>query len=306
MKSLYVASLSKGGGIYRYEINGKCAEQKQFVPLDRPMYLIENGGKMYAVLREINGESAVVCFDIDKDGNLVNGSSPISTKGTVGCHLCVSDEKVFAAHYGSGNLFVSPDTSLKFYKNSKLHFVSPTPDGKYLAVCDIGRDSIYILNKDLSLKSEVKLKEKSGARHLCFDSAGQYAYCTLETSSEVAGFSYKDGVLKHLGTVSSLENGFEGNNTASAIRILGDRLFVSNRGQDSVSVFSVNGGEMSLVKSIWSRGNCPRDIFACDNILVCANLNSDNVALFKIKDNDVIEFLTEIKVGAPLCALMRG
>ena len=303
MTSLYVASFDKSGGIYHYEINGKTIAKKQFVPLDSPMYLVENGEKMYVLLREVNGKSAVVSFDIDKDGNLVNQSDPISTKGAVGCHLAVGGAKIYAAHYSSGSLFASPDLSLKLSDSSKMHFVGLTPDKKHLCICDLGLDKIYLFDKALAIKSEVKLKEGSGPRHICFDEAGEYAYCALELSSEVASFSYSDGKLKLLGYVSATA-GFDGENYPAAIRILGDRLYVSNRGADSVSVFSLCDGKAELVNSFSSRGKCPRDIFILDDMLVCANQDSNNVSVFKIKENE-IKYITEIKVKAPICVMLK-
>lgn len=304
MYSLYVASFDKSGGIHHYEINGKEITQKQFVPLDRPMYFVIDGGKMYALLRDMGGDSAVVSFDIDGKGNLVNMSAPISTKGSVGCHLAVDGGRVYAAHYASGSLFVSPDKSLKLSKKSKMHFVGLTPDKKYLCACDLGLDKIYLFDKELNLRSEVKLKEGGGPRHICFDKSGKYAYCTLEISSEVASLKYSGEKFEVLNYAPATD--LEGENYPAAIRIAGDRLYVSNRGADSVLVFSINEGKIARLQSFSTRGKCPRDIFVFENLFVCANQESDNLTFFEIKDNDLIEFITEIKVKAPLCAVMKG
>ncbi len=305
MYSLYVASFDKSGGIYHYEINGKEIVLKQFVPLDSPTYLIIENRKLYAVLRQNqNGESEMVSFDLEENGNLANMSDPISTKGTVGCHLAVDGERVLVAHYGSGSLFASPDTSLKLSEKSKMHFVGLTPDNKYFCVCDLGLDKIFLFDKELNLKSEVALKEGSGPRHICFDELGKYAYCACELSSQIVSLEYADGRLKLLGTVSAVAD-YEGENHPAAIRISGDRLYVSNRGADSVSAFSLCEGKAELVNNFSSRGKCPRDIFVKDSLLASANQNSDNVTIFEIK-NDEIEFLTEIKVKAPICAVISG
>ena len=305
MYSLYVASFDKSGGIYHYEINNKVITEKQFVPLDSPTYLIIENRKLYAVLRQNqNGESEIVSFDLDESGNLANMSAPMSTKGSVGCHLAVDCERVLVAHYGSGSLFATPDTSLKLSEKSKMHVVGLTPDKKYFCVCDLGLDKIFLFDKELNLKSEVTLKEGSGPRHICFDESGKYAYCALELSSEVVSLEYTDGNLKVCNYAPTTD--FEGENYPAAIRICGDRLYLSNRGADDVAVFSVKGGELSRIKNVSVCGRWPRDIFLSQNILISANQNSDNLTFFEIKDDDTIEFLTEIKVKAPLCALMKG
>ncbi|MBQ5816130.1 MAG: lactonase family protein [Oscillospiraceae bacterium] len=302
---MYVASFDKSGGIYHYEINDNKVTEKQFVPLDRPTYLIIENNKLYAILRENqNSESEIVSFDLDESGNLTNMSAPVSTKGSVGCHLAVDGERVLVAHYGSGSLFASPNTSLKLSEKSKMHFVGLTPDKKYFCVCDLGLDKIFLFDKELNLKSEVKLKEGSGPRHICFDESGKYAYCALELSSEVVSLEYTDGKLKVLHYAPTTD--FEGENYPAAIRICGDRVYLSNRGADDVALFAVKDGELSRIKNISVRGRWPRDIFVSQNLLISANQESDNLCFFEIKDNDLIEFLTEVNVKAPLCALVRG
>ncbi|MBQ1263028.1 MAG: lactonase family protein [Oscillospiraceae bacterium] len=302
---MYVASFDKNGGIYHYEINDNKITEKQFVPLDRPTYLIIENNKLYAILRENqNGESEIVSFDLDESGNLTNMSAPVSTKGSVGCHLAVDGERVLVAHYGSGSLFASPNTSLKLSEKSKMHFVGLTPDKKYFCVCDLGLDKIFLFDKELNLKSEVKLKEGSGPRHICFDESGKYAYCALELSSEVVSLEYTDGKLEVLSYAPTTD--FEGENYPAAIRICGDRVYLSNRGADDVALFAVKDGELSRIKNISVRGRWPRDIFVSQNLLISANQESDNLCFFEIKDNDLIEFLTEVNVKAPLCALVRG
>ena len=305
MYSLYVASFDKRGGIYHYEVNNNEITEKQFVPLNSPTYLIIEDRKLYAVLRQNqNGESEMVSFDLDENGNLANMSAPTSTKGTVGCHLAVDGERVLVAHYGSGSLFATPDLRLKLSDKSKMHFVGLTPDNKYFCVCDLGLDKIFLFDKELNLKSEVTLKEGSGPRHICFDESGKYAYCALELSSEVVSLEYADGKLKVCSYAPTTD--FKGENYPAAIRICGDRVYVSNRGADDVALFAVKGGELSRVKNVSVRGKWPRDIFISQNTLISANQNSDNLTFFKMKDNDTLEFLTEIKVKAPLCAVMKG
>ena len=80
MINFYIASCDKEGGIYRYEYDGKNIFEKQFIPLDRPMYLCVKDSKCYAVLRAPfkDNESGILSFNIDENGNSTGDSIDLS------------------------------------------------------------------------------------------------------------------------------------------------------------------------------------------------------------------------------------
>ncbi|WP_338345348.1 beta-propeller fold lactonase family protein [Fructobacillus fructosus] len=75
-------------------------------------------------------------------------------------------------------------------------------------------------------------------------------------------------------------------NGTAAIKISHDQCFVyiTNSGHYSIAVFSiVEDGDLSLVERAQSEGEFPRDFnFSADeSLLIVANQNSDNMALFE-------------------------
>ena len=83
MTDMYIASCDREGGIYHYKFDGKTVTEKQFYPLDRPTYMEIKNNRLYATLRDPKGtgESGVISFDLDSEGNLINESEIIYTKG---------------------------------------------------------------------------------------------------------------------------------------------------------------------------------------------------------------------------------
>ena len=96
------------------------------------------------------------------------------------------------------------------------------------------------------------------------------------------------GTLKEVHTVSTLPKDFKGENTCADIHISGDGRFVyaSNRGHDSIAVFSfeASNGRLERVEIVPTGGRVPRN-FAIDptgDYLLAANQDSDLIVVFSI------------------------
>ncbi len=314
MSVFFIASCDKEGGIYRYEFDRKNITEKQFVPLDRPMYLSIKNNKCYAVLRAPfgNDESGLVSFDLNTEGNLINKSDIISTKGVVGCHLAVTEREVFVANYLSGNVFKTPDITVTHsgkgvhstrQEAPHTHCTIIAPDGKYICVADLGIDKIFVYDFNLNEVSSVKLPDGKGPRHIIFTEDGKTAYCVCELSNEIAVFNYLDGRLDYMTSVSTLPNEFNGENTAAAIRIKDEFIFVSNRGHNSIAVFEKNN-KIPVFKSAFDCGGIgPRDFNIFENLLVCTNENSDDVTFFEICNGELRRLNIKLNLKTPLCVI---
>ena len=112
-----------------------------------------------------------------------------------------------------------------------------------------------------------------------------------------------------LQSLSSLPDNFSGENTAAEILVgaNGQFLYVSNRGDDSIGLFSINPNDGSLVAVEWvsSGGKTPRN-FTIDPTgqwLLAANQGSDNIVLFGInKDNGRLKQISGTpKIVSPVC-----
>ncbi len=295
MFDMYIASCHEEGGIYHFKTDGAELEKKQFLPLDRPMYMQVFDGCLYAVLRDPRGDglSRLVSFVLDGEGNLTENIEEVSTKGVVGCHLAVGEQGCFVANYLSSSVFKVPDLLVEHSGRVRQterqdaphpHCTVFTPDKKYICVADLGMDKVFIYDTELELKGTLEFPSGSGPRHIIFSEDGERAFVITELSNKIFSFDYSGGKFKRLDTVSTLPEGFKGENTAAAIRIKGDRLYASNRGHNSIAVYRLDGGLMTEPEWVDCGGDGPRDFNIIGDLLVCTNEKSGNVTFFRLKD----------------------
>lgn len=316
MTDMYIAACDEKGGIYHYKVKGNSVCEKQFIPLDRPMYMEISVDKLYCVLRDPSGDgkSGIISFDVDGNGDLINKTEPISTLGIVGCHLTVSEKGVFCANYVSGDVFRTPDLLVTHtgkgvhptrQEKAHTHCTVLTPDNKYICVCDLGIDKIFIYDLELNKISETKFPDGAGPRHIVFNKDGKYMYCVTELSNQVISFKYGDGKLEKLKSISTLPDDFNEKNTAAAIRLDGEYLYTSNRGHNSVAVYKADKENLSLLDIVSCGGIGPRDFNITDNLLVCTNENSNDVTFFELKNGipKILDF--KLEMPAPLNVIFR-
>lgn len=313
---IYVASRTDEGGILRclLDENGKLRVQGHY-PAKSPAWLCRDGQTLYALLREpFLMNSGVFRLAIREDGSLVPEEGVESTHGTIGAHIYAENGRVWCANYINGTVTAVPDKLLPFngrgadparQSSSHPHCICPTPDGRYLCVCDLGRDRIELITRELEPVFSAAAPAGSGPRHLVFSGDGGYAYCSAELSSEVCVFSYADGKLNYLHSVSTLPEGCGLENSASAIRLSADgrRLYVSNRGHDSIAAFAVSGAELRPLGHIPSFGRSPRDFALAGDYLLCANELSNNVQVFSLKGETPATPVCTLAVPMPWCVL---
>lgn len=313
MKDIYISSCDKDGGIYHYKMekNGSVKFCKKYI-LDRPMYAVISDKKLYVLLRtpfENSEDSAVMHFDINSDGSLENPSELLSTKGKVACHI-FAGKNVYAVNYLSGSVVMFPDKIDTHFgcgadkvrqDMPHTHFVGETPDKKFICVTDLGLDKIFFYDYDLNLEFTVDVEKSFGARHIAFSDDGKYMYCVNELKSSVSVFEYNGRDTKFLKTYPAVPQDFKEKNLAAAIRVYGNKVYVSNRGYDSIAVFKAKGSELEFLEHI-KTGREPRDFNITDDIIVCADMADGDVIFFRI-GRDKIERLPGVIEGLkdPLC-----
>lgn len=167
----------------------------------------------------------------------------------------------------------------------------------------MGLDTVFIYDDGLNEISRVKFPDGKGPRHIAFSNDGKIMYCVCELDSTVAILDYCDGRLKYVTSVSTLPKDFESFNTAAAIRIAGSYLYVSNRGQNSISVFDISRKIPEFITTVKSGGDSPRDFNLQGDMLICTNENSDNVTFFKIQNGIPNVTEAELKILNPLCVI---
>ena len=293
--NIYISACSEEGGIYRYILNGEgVLEFCEKTPLDKPMYLVEKDGRMHTLLKDcFTTEGGYTSFAINPDGTLSDMAEIQSTKGKVPCHLAVEEEGVYCVNYSSGSVIKMPDV-LRVHEGSgpnlprqdmaHTHYVCKTPQG-LIAVTDLGTDLIYFYDVDMNLKFTVKTPEGAGVRHLIFSDDGTRMYAVTELYSTVCVYSCGSRAedFSLLGEYPALPGDFKEKNTAAAIRLYGDMLYVSNRGHNSIVGFKLQKDTVTKEFTMDCGGAGPRDFDIFGKYMVVTNENSGNVAVFDLE-----------------------
>ena len=308
---LYIASCAEDGGIYHYKLEDATFTLEEKLTLKNPMYMALAEDKLYCVLNdpfEGRNESGVARIGLE-NGYFGECSAPAPTHGVEGCHICLSDGKIYVANYTSGNLCRLPELTAQHSGHSvnidrqsepHTHCIIPTPDGKYLCATDLGTDEIIVYSKDLTPRFRATLPPGSGPRHLLFSDDGKRLYCVNELISGVSVFSYNDGELTYKNTVSSLPADFKGESFAAAIRLYNGKIYVSNRGHDSIAFFDENGGDLGEREFVKTGGRFPRDFYIVEDMLLSANELSDTVTVFRLESGKPVATDTVLHMKRPL------
>lgn len=314
MKNIYILSCKTDGGIYHYLFKEGKFQFVEKTTLDRPMYAIIRDDKMYVILREIettNHFGGLISFDIDAKGNLINPTDIESTNGIVPAHLEVVDSSKFVVNYLSGNIVKLGEKIVTHIGSGvhptrqeapHTHYVSASPDKKYIVSTDLGLDKIFVYDQNLKEKHTVKLPDGSGPRHLCFGDDGKYLYCVNELSNDVSVLEWNNGEPILKGTYSAIPE-FCGESTAAAIRIKENYLYVSNRGANTISRFEIKGKKLELLDNTYCGGKGPRDFDIIDDYIVCTNENDNTVTVLKLENGMPVLTSEKIEIGSPLCVL---
>jgi len=173
-------------------------------------------------------------------------------------------------------------------------------DREYLFVTDLGLDRIFVYRKDLSVKSTVAMPAGHGPRHLAFYADSCHVFCANELASTVSLLEYHSGELVLVDTVNALPEDFTGISTAAAIRCVGDRVYVSNRGHNSVSVLDFSREALTLRETIPTYGKGPRDFVIADDRIIAANEAGDAVCVVSIDNGSLT---SKLDVPSPICVL---
>jgi 6-phosphogluconolactonase len=210
-------------------------------------------------------------------------------------------------HAGSG-----PDPERQ--DNPYAHCIRPDPTNRFAIATDLGADKLYIYEMDLengklNQHAEVAVQPGAGPRHLLFHPNGKYMYLLNELGSSVIVYHYSEaGRLEELQTISTLPEGFQGENLCADLRIQGRYLYVSNRKHDSIAWFLIdeNTGRLTYQDEIPSGGREPRGltIDPSGSFVLAAHERSDNVVVFQIDPatGRLLKTGHEVKVSKPVYA----
>jgi len=274
---------------------------------------------LYAVTeRTAKGDNTghLSSYAIDPATGALRLLNKVPANGTTSAHLIVDRTAhwLMVANYGSGSVAsfaLKPDGSIgamadfhqhagssvdaKRQKGPHPHEVVMSPDNRFVIVPDLGLDKIFSYRLDISTgkltvddSGTATVPPGFGPRHFVFGKSGKFAYVLGEMGSKVIALSYDaaNGKLTPIQTIATIPADFKAENNSGelALDASGRFLYASNRGHDSVSVFSIDArtGQLKLEQVEPSGGKIPRNIVIdpSERLLLAANQDSDNIVVF--------------------------
>jgi 6-phosphogluconolactonase len=281
---------------------------------------------------------AVSAFSIDQRTGALTLLNHQPSGGLGPCHLSVdhSGKFLLVANYQSGSTSVLPikedgslDTPSSFIQqkgkstNPKrqagphAHSVQVDVENKFAFVPDLGADKVFIYQFDAvkgtitpSTLPSVSVKAGSGPRHFAVHSNNKRMFLLNELRSTIVSYSYNaaKGELTEIQTISTVPKSHRGNLTAEiVIHPSGKFLYNSNRGHNSIAMYSINEstGELTSLGHQSTNGKTPRNfnIDPSGEYLIAANQSSGALHVFAI--DQATGKLTangeSIKVPSPVC-----
>lgn len=318
----YVGGYGPGINAFRFHTaNGRLTPLGMAVQTPAASFLLvhPNGHYLYAVNEMGKNEDTLSAFAIDAKTGKLSWLNTVPSRGSAPCHLALDKTGRFlaVANYASGSIAVFPvlsdgrlGESVGFsqhqggsvnperQKGPHAHCVVFSPDNRFLLSADLGADKVFLYRFDAS-SGKIEPNDPafyvatpgSGPRHLEFHPNGQWVYLIHEMASTVTRLDYdaNRGTLEREQTVSTLPESFNGANIAAEVVInaAGDRLYASNRGHNTVALFSIDGGRdgmLAAMEQTSSLGKTPRQ-FVLDptgGYLLVANQDSDNLVVFRV------------------------
>lgn len=325
-------------GIYTLDFNTQTGEINNAILVaksDSPSFITKSkDGNRVLVVNETD-PGMISSFVWNEQKTQLMLQSNISSEGKHPCFVELNQEEnlLAVANYSSGNIAVYnvgddsklAEAQVRNHEGSSV--VKPNQDvphahcskfsknNKFLYVADLGIDEIvgYAIDEDNQLSKKFtayKMDAGDGPRHFVYHPSKDIAYIVSEFSNTVTAVTMntETGKLEKIDKKSSLPENIEEDSYGADIHITSDGkfLYTTNRGHNSVAVFSVaENGSLSLLGTESVRGNWPRNFTLSpdEKFLLVANQLSDNITVYKRNpDTGILTFTgVDFKLSKPVC-----
>ncbi len=302
------------------ESTGKITAHGSYTGINTPSFILAHPNRrwLFAVSETGQGShgvpGAVWAFRFEREPFSIEPINHQSTRGDWPCHLQLdaTSNWLLATNYGTGNAAIypiQPDGSLgemtdfiqhhgtgpnaARQESSHAHSSIFTPDNRFVIIADLGIDQLVIYKFDLStgkLLPHLSVNTRSGAgpRHLTFHSNGKWMYAANELDNTVSLYDYDaaNGTLTERQSLPTLPSDSPESTVADIhISATSNRLYISNRGHDSIAVYDIDSdGSLKLISIKSSGGKIPRNFALAPGgrFLLAANQNSNEVCVLPI------------------------
>jgi 6-phosphogluconolactonase len=311
--------------IYVFSFDGDTGALHQlasYTGITSPSFLVVHPNRKWIYAVSETGKDShgmigeVWAFRLEREPFSIQPISHQSTRGDWPCHLQLdlTGNWLIATNYGTGNACIyplQPDGSLgemadfvqhhgkgpneERQEGPHAHSSILTPDNRFAIIADLGIDQLAIYQLDtskgkLQLYSSINTRPGAGPRHLAFHPNGKWMYAANELDSTVTQYDYDavNGTLIERQSLSTVPSGSPENIVADIhISDSGQRLYISNRGHNSIAVYDVGqDGNLVLVSIPTCGGDWPRNFALAPGgrFILVANQYSNEVCVLPVME----------------------
>ena len=325
-----IFTVDDSGNLAPTSIFGEVAQPSHLThcPANKTIYAVSEIGSLGSIIAlQMRGASLA---EIDR----------VPSFGSFPCFIECDNGHVYAANYGSGDLVryeIRPDGTFgpntwhltlsgdgphARQESSHPHCAVLGPEGSRLYVCDLGTDELLVFDNEgrpearqLNVLQVVQMEPGSGPRHLVFHPTDPvlFVVCELSNTLEVLiADSHSDSLIRHQ-SVSVFSTAPSTPNLAAAIRVhpSGERVYVSNRGDNSLSTFQYDKSSKrcELIETSPCGGSDPRD-FVLDpsgSWILVANQSSNSISRLELDPQTLVPHNPDVvaELSSPTCIILQ-
>ena len=280
-------------------------------PGGRTLYAVNETSKMMG-----KATGSLRAFAIDPESGGLTAINEQASEGTDPCYVATdrTGRLALVANYSSGTLAVLPvkdngalDVATQVVQHvgsgpvtarqagPHAHCIMPHLSNRFVLAADLGVDRVLVYRLDVERgalahveQSDAVMPPGTGPRHLAFHPSLPVVFVAGELNSTVTVLrcDQETGALTAMQTLSTLPAGWSGENFPADIHVApsGRTLYLSNRGHNSIAMFSIAAGTgmLALQQVMSTGGDWPRN-FSLDPTgrwLLVANQRSGSVVVF--------------------------
>ena len=309
-----------------------------------PIYIAfsQNRKYLYSACSHLRKSGFISVYEIDLEKRTLTLINTQNSGGLVPCYvsLDLTNRYLLAANYSSGSFRCFPILdngglgssiqTVHHYGQSvhperqtepHIHCILTDPTNYFVYAADLGADQIvtYTFNSNTGGIKKIhdgvtSLPPGSGPRHLYFHPRQSWVYLITELSNRIHCYKLDDeSILIETQQSNTIPESQKSESFAADIIIdpLGLFLYASNRGHDSISIFSISqiDGTLNYLTTKSSGGKYPwsLDINSTGDFLIVANQHSNNIVIFqRNKENGMISKIAKLQdvsntVAAKFC-----
>ncbi|WP_353952292.1 beta-propeller fold lactonase family protein [Knoellia sp. S7-12] len=294
--------------------------------LERPSWLTwaPDGRHLHVACEAAQGHVVTLLADLTSGGTpTLAEAGRAGTGGISPCHLALlpDGDTLVVANYSDGTVSTlevrdgvvteladvdrltgsGPHPSRQ--ESSHAHQVVPL-SGERVCVVDLGADKIVtyaVRNRELHRITSSAMPAGAGPRHVVRDPRTRRAWLGGELSGSLIALRERDiGEFEVVGETVASANEAENSVAHIWLDASGQRLLISNRGPDTVSLFDVSAEIPQLLGEVSVPAH-PRHFHVEGATVLVAGRDADAVTTHTLEHDGVSAAITTLTVPAPMC-----